>query len=302
MLSTALGRNAAKNSITEAPARRECGPDKVRAPLHHQSIVGWICTVPNMMVYARVVVMYETTFLWYLACWAGTSGAAQAAPEKEALHVSSLFWGESHVPRSWCRIAPVVGILFNQCVLDILDGYIARRFGWCTSIGRYLDISTDTVNNCLFFCLLTYHLTHSEAAGLEWLQSSEVGSDGVNNMYAPSTALWLCLFLFTWWQFFGTCVTLGAASNWKTIEYPCPVARFYYSNDFNGNLLYICYYTMISGLFLYAESSYSSVGLWMMILSAPAGLARTYVAEGVCNWWLLWKLYQKDRAVSFPHV
>ena len=81
MLSTALGRNAAKNTITEAPARRECGPDKVRAPLHHQSILGWICTVPNMMVYARVVVMYETTFSLvpcllggYLRCRPGSTG------------------------------------------------------------------------------------------------------------------------------------------------------------------------------------------------------------------------------------
>jgi phosphatidylglycerophosphate synthase len=228
MLSTVLGRSAAKNTIMEVPARRECGPDKVRAPLHHQSMLGWICTVPNMMVYARVLVMYETTFLWYLA-W--------AVPNNEAFHVSSLLWGEAHMPRSWCRIAPVVGILFNQCVLDVLDGYIARRFGWCTSIGRYLDISTDTVNNCLFFCLLTYHLTHSEAASLGWLQSREFESDGVKNMYAPSQALWLFLFLFTWWQFFGTCVSLGAASNWKTVEYPCPFARFYYRQD----AMFLCY-------------------------------------------------------------
>jgi hypothetical protein len=56
MLSTVLRASkntkdpAIKNNTMEAPCRRECGPDKVRAPFYHRSIL-------DVMVYAHILVM-----------------------------------------------------------------------------------------------------------------------------------------------------------------------------------------------------------------------------------------------------
>ena len=120
--------------------------------------------------------------------------------------------------------------------------------------------------NVHFFILLTYHLTHSNAAGLQWLAwkgfPQAEGLHSPHEVSSPASLLWASLFIFIWFEAFGTCLSLGGTSDWKAVDYPCPFTRLYYRNDWQaGNLMYICYYVMFAGLYLYTETRTGLLGL-----------------------------------------
>lgn len=72
-----------------------------------------------------------------------------------------LFAAIAIIAITWSGIAPVptwfLPLFIAAAFSDMLDGYIARRFNWCTAFGAHLDsISDMTLYAAVFTCFLAY--------------------------------------------------------------------------------------------------------------------------------------------------
>lgn len=106
-----------KKAVRLSSAKPFSSASEDPVPFHLRSQLAWLLTLPNILTYVRFFVqMY-----------------------------SCLLYDQGH------SLAPLWAILFNQCILDVLDGPLARTFGCCTGVGKYLDIGTDYFAIGLFF-------------------------------------------------------------------------------------------------------------------------------------------------------
>lgn len=207
-------------------------PERMIAP-HLMTVWTYLLTIPNIMGYARVPLM--------------------------ALSPFALSQG--------CVLYPPAAQFFNQCVLDMLDGIVARRLHRCTGFGRVLDISTDVFTEFVFMGVTCYC-----AFGSTTLPS-----------YMTGHGFMVCVMLFKWYDTVG-CFLCVADFDWKVVRYPCPITRWYYASDFNNNFLYISYQVAMIAVYLVAEGAYAHWGAALLVVTAVPALLRVwtgFVVTGV---------------------
>jgi phosphatidylglycerophosphate synthase len=201
---------------------------------HLCSTLGYLCTLPNLMGYARTMLI--------LSC--------------AICHHLGYVW------------LPPLMYLVNLCVIDNLDGIVARRMGQCTQFGRILDIGTDVVSETVFTGCIAAVTLHSAS-----LPACLTGY-----------GLWLVLLLYRWLDTLGciACIAITFAGNcWKDVRYPCPVTRWYYETNLGGYGLYIGYHSFLAAFYLAAEGQYHQVGYLLASLCLPAFLLRLWTGRVV---------------------
>lgn len=233
-------------------------------PFHLRSQLFWFLTLPNILTYARVFVQFYACILFHNG-------------EKEKV--------ERKLTRNPFALAPLWALLVNQCVLDVMDGPIARKFGWCTGVGKYLDLGTDYFGFGLFLPYFAQTLAQSTDPDLPllplWLRQDfpEVIYMGLALYY------WMCIW---------TC-NMAAAADWKEVKYSCPITKFYYSSDLANNFLYMSYFFMLAGIYLWADGLYAEIGKSLFYLTFIPGLARAWAADWIVSSTLATTLFETDR-------
>jgi phosphatidylglycerophosphate synthase len=213
-----------------------------KAAPHLMSIYAYLLTIPNIMGYVRAPLMALTPF---------------------ALSRGFVLY-------------PAAVHFLNQCVLDMLDGIIARRLHRCTSFGRVLDISTDAFVEFLMLGSVCYY-----AFGSTTLPSCMTGHGFA-----------VCVMLYKWFDVVG-CFLCIAVFDWKVVRYPCPITRWYYASDFNNNFLYMSFHVALIAVYLLAEGSYGRCGAVLLALTVFPALLRTW-AGFVVTYVLLQHMRQTD--------
>jgi phosphatidylglycerophosphate synthase len=105
--------------------------------------------------------------------------------------------------------------VLNLCVIDNLDGVVARKLQQCTSLGRVLDIGLDLCSEVLLLCCL---------------YAASSGSHFVPH-FMQRFDLWACIVLNHCGKVvacFASIAITFAGRNWKDLEYPCPITRWLY--------------------------------------------------------------------------
>jgi len=84
------------------------------------------------------------------------------------------------------------------------------------------------------------------------------------------------LLFWMWYQTIDTGLGLyfqGAGHSWKEIQYDCPITRWYYSNEWTHNFLFLCWHIFYVGFYLQAAGC-TYLGLPILALTALPALAR----------------------------
>ena len=150
-----------------------------------------------------------------------------------------------------------------KTLLDCADGPIARSIGQCTIFGALVDLATDTFAEYTFVGCI----------GLASYQSQSLPS------YFSTLGFSAVLMLWMWWQTIDIALNfyfMGRSLSWKQVRYPCPIARWYYSNNYNHTFLFICFHIFYAGFYLQAVGA-THLGLPIICLFALPFLARVRI-------------------------
>lgn len=220
----------------------------VPVPGHLQNILCYMCTVPNLMGYARAL---------------------------------CIFAGPVYHHLGYPLVPPLLYML-NLCVVDNLDGIVARHIGQCTKFGRILDIATDVASETVFTgCLAAAALNSATLPA-----------------FLTGYGFWICLLVYRWFDTVGCFICIAIAFSgacWKDIRYPCPVTRWYYETSVGGYSVYTGYHIFLAALYLAAEGSYDNVGFVLASICLPTYLLRHWTGV-VVSWQLMRTMMLMDKA------
>mmetsp|Transcript_64625 Transcript_64625/g.179754 ORF Transcript_64625/g.179754 Transcript_64625/m.179754 type:complete len:244 (+) Transcript_64625:78-809(+) len=232
--------------MTMTTSKAVVGQEGGSLPSHLRSMLGYICTLPNLMGYTRALLIF-------------------AGP---VCH---------HLGYAW--LPPLMYVL-NLCVVDNLDGIVARLFGQCTQFGRVLDISTDVASETVFMgCIAVASLNSTTLPA-----------------FLTGYGFWICLLFYRWFDTVGCMVCIAvtfSGSSWKDVRYPCPVTRWYYETNLGGYTLYIGYHVFLAALYLAAEGQHENVGCVFACVFLPAYLLRLWTGL-IVDWQMMKILMQMD--------
>ena len=164
--------------------------------------------------------------------------------------------------------------MLNLCVVDNLDGIVARHIGQCTKFGRLLDIATEVASEIVFTgCLAAAALT------------------------LTGCGFWICLLVYRRFDTVGCFICIAIAFSgacWKDIRYPSPVTRWYCETSVGGYSVYTGYHIFLAALYLAAEGSYDN-GFVLASICLPTYLLRHWTCV-VVFWQLMRTIMLMDKA------
>jgi len=198
-------------------------------PAHYRSLFRNVTTVPNIMGHVR------------------------------ALLLIAMLYG--HVEGLTSMV--FVTYLLNLCVLDNLDGIVARRLGQCTSLGRVLDIGLDVCSESLLLaCIYQSFMTMADVP-----------------LFMNTFSLWAVIVIdrciYTVGCFAAVAITF-AGFNWKDLHYPCPITRWYHGTNIGGYGLYCFYHGFLAAVYAFAHGQ--PMSLMLTLACMPGFILRLWAS------------------------
>ena len=145
-----------------------------------------------------------------------------------------------------CPIA--TGFVYStSCLLDALDGTMARKYNQVSRLGAVLDMVTDRSTTAGLLCFLTLAFP-KWAVFFQVLLALDISSHYMH-MYAS--------------------LAVAGGSHKNVTAESSPLLHLYYSR--RDVLFTVCFFneTFFGGLYLMAFAKYYTVGKWLVILSFP---------------------------------
>lgn len=142
----------------------------------------------------------------------------------------------------------------TSCLLDALDGTMARKYDQCSGLGAVLDMVTDrsTTSGLMCFLCMAYP---KYAVAFQTLLALDISSHYMH-MYSSLTG--------------------GASSHKQVSAESSKLLHLYYTR--RDVLFTVCFFneSFYSGLYLMAFDRYFTFGYWLTIISVPLYLFKQF--------------------------
>ncbi|CCD22629.1 CDP-diacylglycerol--inositol 3-phosphatidyltransferase NDAI_0A04730 [Naumovozyma dairenensis CBS 421] len=151
----------------------------------------------------------------------------------------------------------MTGLVYTvSCLLDALDGTMARKYNQVSSLGAVLDMVTDRSTTSGLICFLCYKFPNL-CVILQILISLDISSHYMH-MYATLSS--------------------GGSSHKQVGKESSRLLHLYYTR--RDVLFTICFFneSFYGGLYLYGFESYKTFGKWVLLISLPG-----YIFKQVAN-------------------